>query len=134
MGVQTELGVWASRKIKPSSAMRFSLGVLILHCGLVGEISPIPRSSAMTRTTLGRSAAWVCKEAKSVNVVTAHSIVIDMRRSDRFEIKTLDVFMMLTWIADTMWGNDDRVKRKFLHPSRLRDATIYLGRPQAGWV
>ena len=54
--MQTELGVWASRNVSPSSAIFCRWGVLILQSGLVGEMSPIPRSSAITTITFGLAA------------------------------------------------------------------------------
>ena len=50
---------------------------------------------------------------KRVKEVVAQSIAIVMPRSERSEKKTINVFMMLTWMPDRMWGIDDRVKRKF---------------------
>jgi hypothetical protein len=57
-------------------------------------MSPIPKSSAITSTTLGRSAAWMLEVEKRVKEVVAQSIAIVMPRSERSEKKTINVFMM----------------------------------------
>lgn len=63
---------------------------------------------------------------KRVKEVVAQSIAIVMPRSERSEKKTINVFMMLTWMPDRMWGIDDRVKRKFSSADRQVERAALL--------